>query len=253
MGIDAWGARWLRPIGPDTPDFPGQIRLVCFPHAGGAATSFQALAGLLAPSVRPIAVQYPGRQDRRSEPMPETIDELAGEAAARVAALGDRPVALYGHSMGAAVAFEVARRLPVAPAWLFVSGRRPPGPATPGEMLHLLPDPELAARMARLGGTDPRILADEEARTDLLVTVRQDLRAIERHEHRPGPPLSCPVTALVGDADPQVPVARMHGWRRCTTARFQLHVLRGGHFFAGTALQQLGRLLSAPFHLAHRV
>src|ERR1700712_4687720 len=107
---------------------PGaSARLVCFPHAGGAATYFYPLSRTLAPSIEALAVQYPGRQDRRAEPCVDDIHELADLVAPALLEWADRPLALFGHSMGATLAFEVAGRLEkagVRPAGLFVSGRR---------------------------------------------------------------------------------------------------------------------------------
>src|SRR5690242_16412325 len=114
------------------------VRLLCFPHAGGAATWYFPVARALAPHVDVIAVQYPGRQDRRLEPLVTDLTELAARI---VAALpdDDRPLGLLGHSMGATVAYEVARR--TEPAALFVSGRRPPDRIR-NEGVHLLPEDE---------------------------------------------------------------------------------------------------------------
>ncbi|WP_238846327.1 thioesterase II family protein [Nocardia terpenica] len=93
------------------PTEQAEHRLVCFPHAGGAASYFTPVARALAPDVDVLAVQYPGRQDRRSEPGIDDIGVLADRVHDIIRTWPSRPLTLFGHSMGAVVAFEVARRL----------------------------------------------------------------------------------------------------------------------------------------------
>ena len=136
----------------------GAPRLFCFPHAGGSAAYYFPFSRELAPGVDVLAVQYPGRQDRRHEPLIDSIPELADRVAEILAGLAASPFAFFGHSMGAIVAFEVALRLRdysgVSPTRLFVSGRRAPSTKRPRSAYD---DASLIAEMRRLGGTDPRL------------------------------------------------------------------------------------------------
>ncbi|MER5387223.1 alpha/beta fold hydrolase, partial [Streptomyces sp. NPDC002688] len=112
----------------------GVPRLLCLPHAGGSASFYHPLARRLGADVETLAVQYPGRQDRRTEEPVTDIGRLAGHVVAALDAEDDRPLALFGHSMGAVVAFETARQLSAAgrpPAVLIVSGRRAPSRQVP--------------------------------------------------------------------------------------------------------------------------
>src|SRR6059058_3650797 len=99
---------WLRRFGPV---LDSGVRLICFPHAGGSASAYVPLARALAPEVEVLAVQYPGRQDRRHEPPIEDVNRLADLAADVLPTDSARPYALFGHSMGALVAYETALRL----------------------------------------------------------------------------------------------------------------------------------------------
>ncbi|WP_138796198.1 thioesterase II family protein, partial [Escherichia coli] len=131
-------------------------RLVCFPHAGGSAAYFHGVSRALSPAVDVLAVQYPGRQDRRHEPLIDSIDGLAARVREELAPWTDRPLALFGHSMGAMVAFEVALRLTAdgaAPSVLFASGRRAPSRYRE-ESVHLHDDAGIMAELSRLDGTD---------------------------------------------------------------------------------------------------
>jgi len=236
MAVPVDAGRWVRTFQPRTDTGP---RLVCFPHAGGAASFYAPFAQALSNVAKVGAVQYPGRQERWSEPAQTAIGPLADRLAAVLAdGPGDRPTAFFGHSMGAIVAFEVTRRLATAggaaPVALFVSSRRAPSaaPSTPPSVaVHRRGDEALIADIARLGGTDPRLLADPEMRELILPPTRADYQAIETYACPPGATVDTSVTALVGDADPGVTPAEATAWREHTTGRFDLRVFPGGHFY----------------------
>ncbi|MFG3259816.1 thioesterase II family protein [Streptomyces sp. NPDC048172] len=232
-GVDGRGAAgtWLRVPHPRR---RARLRLVCFPHAGGSARFFFPWLRALPSSVELAAVQYPGRDDRLDEPMATHMDQIARPLAAELAAWGDVPVVLFGHSMGAVAAFETARALaataPERLRALFVSAHPAPADTRRGE-LHQRDDEALLAELNRLSGTDPRLFDDEGLRELLLPAVRGDFRLIERYRYRPGPPLKCPVTALVGSSDEGVPTHLAEGWWQYTTGPFTLRALRGDHFY----------------------
>lgn len=204
-------------------------RLVCLPHAGGTASFFRAWAADLPDHVELHAVQYPGREDRYAEPCVTDLNRLAAHVAGAVTPLLDRPVSLFGHSMGALIAHEAARLLR-APAHLFVSGHGAPRHHRPGTV-HRGTDAALVAELARLGGTPLHALTDPELLALILPAVRADYRALETHLPGPGPVLACPVTAFTGTADPDVTVAEAGDWASCTSGPFTLHALPGDHFF----------------------
>ncbi|WP_425322692.1 thioesterase II family protein [Actinoplanes ianthinogenes] len=219
---------WIRSFHP-APSAPA--RLVCFPHAGGSASYFFPVSRALSPDVEVLGVQYPGRQDRRHEPCVGDLISLAEMIVPQVEPWLDRPVAFFGHSMGASLAYEVARRLPgVELTGLFVSGRGAPTRVR-DEGMHLADDRRLIADLARMSGTDAAVLADEEILRTVLPALRADYRAAETYRYQPGPPLSCPVTALIGDLDDQVSEPEARPWADRTTGPFALRVFSGGHFY----------------------
>ncbi|SCF35272.1 Surfactin synthase thioesterase subunit [Micromonospora matsumotoense] len=235
---------WLRRFHP-APD--AAVRLLLCPHSGGSAGYFRALSGVLSPVVEAVAVQYPGRQDRRAEPL---IDDLRELAARVVDVLADEPgpVALFGHSMGALLAFELARRLEHGGrevAGLFVSGARAPS-LLGNEGLHLVDDAELLRVVRSLNGTDAELLDDEEIVQAALPLVRNDTRAVETYGYQGTtvPDLRCPIVALVGTEDPRVAVAEAEKWRDHTSGPFTLHTFPGGHFYLNSYTTALGRLMT---------
>ncbi|MBL1110299.1 thioesterase [Streptomyces sp. 5-8] len=222
---------WIRRYEP-RPD--AAVRLVCLPHAGGSASFYRPVSVTMPESVDVLAVQYPGRQDRRDEPCATSIAELADHVTSVLLPWTDRPLLLFGHSMGATLGFEVARRLErdhdVVLRALFASARRAPS-CPRQENVHLRDDDGLVEEMRRLSGTDSAILDDDELIRMALPAIRADYRAAETYVYEPGPNLTCPVVALVGDDDPKVTVDEARAWSRHTDAASECHVFEGGHFY----------------------
>ncbi|MCX2954720.1 thioesterase II family protein [Lentzea sp. NEAU-D7] len=222
------GDRWSRKFHTTSEEAP---HLVCFPYAGGSAGWFARLSAHLAGDVRVSSIQYPGRLDRLHEQPIGDLHVLADEV---VAALDtSRPVSLFGHSMGAVVAFEVARRLQAASVpvpHLFVSGRSAPH-LLRNAGVHLMSDDDLITVIESLGGVPPGVLRDAELRAMVVPVVRNDYRAIETYRCAPAALITAPITALAGTDDPLVPVPAASEWTRHTTGTFAMHELPGGHFF----------------------
>ncbi|XVV00198.1 thioesterase II family protein [Actinosynnema sp. CA-248983] len=227
----------------------GRPVLVCFPHAGGAAGFYFPVSRDLVDDVDVLAVQHPGRQDRRTERSATSIAELADRVSEVLRPHG--PVALFGHSMGALVAFEVARRLEAAgvePLRLLVSGRAAPSCAVGGGV-HTRDDDGIIAELAELSGTDHRVLGDDEIMRHALPALRADYTAVETYHCPRDVVVSCPISLLVGDSDRRVPVDDALAWRGHTTGAFDSEVFPGGHFYltdqrAGV-LRRVRRLLLA--------
>ncbi|MFD3792663.1 thioesterase II family protein [Streptomyces cyaneofuscatus] len=254
--MSEWFRRFDDPAGPVRPG-PRAPRLYCFPHAGGAASTFVPLARALTPRLDVLAAQYPGRQDRRRETPIADIGLLAEALADHVPVQEKVPYAFFGHSMGAVLAYEVARILRrrgvTGPAALVLSGRRAPTPE-PSAHDGLRTDADILRAVRELGGTTPQVLRDPELREMVMPALRADYRAIGSYTWQPGPPLSVPFTVLVGDRDPVASVTEARAWQDFTTAPAPTHVFDGGHFFldahlprvARTVLDALGHLAAAP-------
>ncbi|MEV8423052.1 thioesterase II family protein [Streptomyces niveus] len=221
---------WIRRFRPAS---AASTQLVCLPHAGGAASFFLPVAKALAPGTDVLAVQYPGRQDRRAEKGIDNIPDLADAVAREVREWSDRPVTLFGHSMGATVAFEVARRLrgtDVDLLGLIVSGRCAP-PCTCVATRELSTDENILDEVRRMSGTDAQVLGDDDILRMILPALRSDYAAVQSYRGEPGASVPYPVVALIGDADPQVPVDDARAWVDHTEADFEIQVFPGGHFY----------------------
>ena len=227
---------------------PGGVPLFCFPHAGGAASYFHPWSASLAPGIEVLAVQYPGREDRAMEPCVTNIPDLADQIHAALRPSLSGTFAFFGHSMGAILAFEVARRIARqdghGPAHLFVSGRPSP-PRHRNRNLHRAGMPALIAELRSHGATDPRLLDDREVLDLILPPVLADYTASETYQFEPGPPLSCDITAMTGDRDSLNTTAEAAAWSAHTTGAFNLRVYPGGHFYLDDCRARVLEMISS--------
>lgn len=210
-------------------------RLVCIPFAGGTARAYLDWIPRLSPRVDVCPIQLPGREGRMGEPLPTSVEAIVSEIDEAIATLPPLPVVLFGHSMGAMIAYEVAQRMAArgaAPHHLVVAGRVAPQCPLREERVSHLDDAAFTEKLRELGGTPEAVFDIPELLELLLPIVRADMRLFETYEHDPArPPLPTPVTALSGRDDPWVAIDDADAWRAVTDDRFRLELFDGGHFF----------------------
>ncbi|GAB7186987.1 alpha/beta fold hydrolase [Kitasatospora sp. Ki12] len=215
----------------------GPVRVYCLPHAGGSASVYLPWARETGqPDLTVVPVELPGRGTRLAEPPAAAMDEVVdGVLAVLASRPADEPFILLGHSMGARIGYETARRLAVEgrplPLSLVVTGARPPG--TPDvARLHDLTDDDLMERLVELGGTPAEVLEFRDLMRMALPVLRADVTLLAEYNERTRPTvLPCPVLALGGDADLMAGPEWITGWRSTTAARFRHRILPGDHFF----------------------
>ncbi len=226
-----------------------ELRLICFPSAGSGASMFRTWGSFLPQFIEVIGLHLPGRESLMAEPLQDSIEALVAEVRPTVETYLDRPFALFGHSMGAWIAFELLRTLrregKSMPVHFFASGRRAPQIDDPRSAIHQLPNDDLVQRVLGLfGGIPDAILAEPELLELLLPVLRADLKAVETYEYTPEPQLCCPITAFGGEQDGQVSLADLEGWREQTSRAFNLQRFPGAHFYLnGGSCEALCRTL----------
>jgi medium-chain acyl-[acyl-carrier-protein] hydrolase len=215
------------------------LRLYCFHHAGGGAAEYRAWPDLLGSRVEVAAVRLPGRESRFAEPRFQRMTDVVAALQGPLSASLDRPFAFFGHSLGALVAFEMARVVARAggpdPRHLFAAASPAPGRGGRGEPLHTLAADDLIERLRKWGGLPEPLAAQRGLISVLLPTIRDDLRiGYDYHAAATGR-LRCPVMVLGGVDDQTVSRADLTGWRAATEGPFQIRLVPGGHFFVTEA------------------
>lgn len=219
----------------------GRLALVCVPYAGVGPSAFRAWPDALPGEVEIWRVKLPGRESRFREPPVGEMEPLAGALAAALAPLFARRWALYGHSMGALVAFELARRARSGgagePAALMVGAMRAPQMPDRFPPLHTLPVEELKAELRRRYGVLNEALDHPEIFEALEPTIRADARLCDTYSYTPAPPFSCPLFAWGGRRDRHVSEEEIRGWGEQTEGPFAAEMLEADHFFVTTATE----------------
>lgn len=229
-----------------------RMRLYCFPYAGGQAGMFMCWQHTLGPSVGVCGVELPGRGTRFGELPLASIDAVVEQIARALESEAEIPFALFGHSLGGLIAFELtrhlarnARRLPVH---LFISACGSPSRRDTGRKLHLLPNSELLDEVVKFDGTPRAVLENPDLLDVVLPILRADFRLADEYKYGPAPPLAVPMTVLAGLADRSVAADRIEPWAEESTASTHIVWLDGGHFFVDThrtsVLRCVGRQLA---------
>jgi medium-chain acyl-[acyl-carrier-protein] hydrolase len=204
---------------------------------------FRTWSEALDPSIEVCSIALPGRATRIREEPRRHLAPLVDELVRAMLSLPARPFALFGHSFGGLVCFEVARALrrlgAPLPRQLFISACPPPHLPATQPPAHVLPDGALVQRLRELNGTPEAVASCPELMEAVLPAIRADLAAFETHNHEPEPPLPVPIMVFGGAADPQVETDSLEEWRRHTHERFAVRVFPGDHFFVHSAERAL--------------
>ncbi|MFI6350932.1 thioesterase II family protein [Streptomyces sp. NPDC050560] len=223
-----WLMEWLAAARPER-------LLVCCHHAGGGAGQFRRWRERLAPGTTVLALQLPGRQSRWDEPVPRSMEEAVTGAFEALRHRIDRPYTVFGHSMGALVGYETARRLGAEaglwPERLIASASLPPHRPQGVPELRGLDDAGLIGYFVGNGTLPGWVADDPDLQRLLLAPLRGDIALCDGYRHRPGPPLPCPITVCGGLDDTGLDARDLDGWRAYGSAGCERRMFRGGHLF----------------------
>ncbi|GGX44127.1 thioesterase II family protein [Streptomyces fructofermentans] len=210
------------------------LRVLCLPAAGSSAHTYRSWSGLLPPDVGLVAVELPGHGSRLAETPLRTMDGIVRPLAAEVAGLADRPLVVFGHSMGATVGAELCRTLRreagVTPALMVAAACEAPREGPRKDYSRWLTEDGVLDFLHHMGGTPPELLAHDDYLRMLLPVLRADLTALAGPQPGDDSPLDCPVRVYLGDRDPGVRPERAAAWRRESNGDFALHTFAAGHF-----------------------
>ncbi len=227
-----------------------RLRLFCLPYAGGGASAYFKWASEIHSEIELVAVQLPGREERiRENPLnrvADVVDQLVGA----IGSNQDRPYALFGHSLGAFIAFETARALLdrgyPGPSHLFVSAQRAPHCRYRYPNVHHLPDEFLIGELLqRWNGIPAGILNEPDLLNLLLPAMRADVRMVETYVYTPGTKLELPISVFGGDSDDTVTREELLAWQEHSRGRFHLTMIPGSHFFLRSRHEQIVKAISA--------
>jgi medium-chain acyl-[acyl-carrier-protein] hydrolase len=235
---------WLVPTRPNP---SAALRLFCFPYAGGGASVYAPWSKALPATVEVVSVQLPGREGRFHEPPLTNLPEVMDGVARAIGDNLDKPYMLFGHSLGALIAFELARRfvaharpLPVA---LVVSGKRAPHTPSRRRPFARLPDAEFIREIAAYKGTPASILENAELMELILPRLRADATLFDDYQYRSSGPLPCPIVAFGGTEDAHINHTELLAWGELTNT-FSYRTFEGDHFFIHSNHDEVSRALS---------
>jgi medium-chain acyl-[acyl-carrier-protein] hydrolase len=235
-----------------TTDRWADLRLFCFPYSGAGASIFHRWAEKLPYHVEICAIQLPGRETRLSEPLYTRLPPLLESLGQALLPYLDKPFAVFGHSLGTLIAFELLRYLRrehgIQPIHFFAAGHSAPQLPREKPPIHALPDNDFAEELRRYNGTPIEVLDHSELRQLLFPILRADFAIYEHYAYEADQPLACPISAYGGLQDEEVTQDRLEAWREQTTEHFSFRLFPGDHFFLNTAqqplLQQMAQVLN---------
>jgi medium-chain acyl-[acyl-carrier-protein] hydrolase len=226
-----------------------RLRLFCFPYSGGSASVFRTWPDNLPQEVELCAIQLPGRGARLEEPPFTRLSQLVQTLAQVLRPYLNVPFALFGHSLGAFISFELVRQLrkqnDPGPLHLFVAGQRAPQLPDPDPPIHHLPERKLIEEIcSRYNAIPQEVLEEAELIHLLLPALRADFTIIEMYSYIDERPLDCPISSFGGLQDRSLKQEDLAAWRDQTRSSFTLRMFPGDHFFTESARPELLQALS---------
>ena len=233
------------------PNPKAELRLFCFPYAGGGTLGFRSWSDILIKNVEVCPIQLPGRENRLTEQPFTKFKPLLQALVQSLLPYLEKPFAFFGHSMGGLISFELARLLRkdygLRLTHLFISGCCAPQIPVQEPSIHNLPEREFLEKLRCLNGTPETVLKNTELMQLLLPTLRADFALLEGYVYTPKPLLDSPITALGGLQDEEVSYGDLEAWNEQTSDTFLIHMFPGDHFFLNSVQPLLLQFLNRKF------
>lgn len=224
--------KWFKTFKPNP---KARIRLFCFHHSGGSASFFFRWVEHLSPSIELTAIQFPGREDRFSEPFINSLEDIVFQLSEGFNAHKDKPFFVFGHSLGALVGFEfinaIRNHYSILPSYLVVSAARAPHLNYKRLPLSQLEDESLIEKLKIYNGIDKHILNAYDLLNLFLPIIKSDFRLLDNYQYKVVEPLLCNILALGGENDQTVNCEDIHAWSSYTMSKFHYLPFAGEHFF----------------------
>ncbi|EKE79322.1 thioesterase II family protein [Idiomarina xiamenensis] len=242
-------SKWVQTFKSPSPQSEIIARIICFPFAGGGTQSYADWVEYLPNNIEVCAVRLPGRELRINEKPYKSLAELLDEIIDKqiLKPYLDKPFFLFGHSLGALIAYELAvclQQKNISPISLIISGRVAPHRKSPREPVYQLPIGEFVEALRSLGGTPPEVLGDEELMSIVIPVLRADFEINEGYEYRENPKLTCDLVAFAGTSDNETQREAVLDWADLTSEEFKPRMVPGDHFFIQNVKRQFLRMLS---------
>ena len=225
------------------------INLFCLPFAGGSYYAYRDFERYLSGGIRPVLLDFPGHGRRLKEPLLTDLHDMADDVFSQIRAHLHEPYAIYGHSMGAMVAYLAARKVEKEkmpePVHLFLTGRQAPSVESKEKDAYLLPKQEFIRRLGEYGGIPKEVLAEKELLDFFEPIIRADFQAIGTYLHTENgaAPLNVPITVMIGLND-TVSYQEVLKWQEITHKKITVRQFPGGHFFIFDHVADISRIIS---------
>lgn len=215
---------------------PGsKIRLFCFHHSGGGASTYYRWLDHLSTEIELIAIQLPGRENRFSEPLATNIEDIIVNLSEGFSLYKDKPYIIFGHSLGALIGFEFVKAIihlySMLPSQIIVSAARAPHLTYRRKSLSQLDNESLTQELKGYNGIDMNILNNNDLLSIFLPIIRKDFSLLEGYQYVRSEPFSCNMLALAGSHDKTVQTEEIRAWSEHTTGKFEYLSFAGEHFF----------------------
>lgn len=224
-------------------------RLFCLPYAGGSSSTYLDWQDKLDACIELVCIELPGRGRRFDETPVACLDSLATQLCGELQPWLDLPFCILGHSNGALVGFELARRLALqgkAPAIFFASAKCAPS-LLDEDRVHALPDAELIAELRATGATPEEFFDSPELLELFLPPIRADFALSETYQYRSAPPIEADLVMLGGDEDEVMLAADREAWSREFSGQKRSYEISGGHFFIDEQAEHVIEKLNLSF------